>query len=80
MLLITLWRSWDTSVSALFWLDGTTSIHQHGFSGGVPGAGGGSLHAPYSFTVSEEVTHRLVLGYLRLDGPELLRAGDVVLD
>ena len=74
---ITLWRSRDFFVSALFWLDGTTSIHQHGFSGAFRVLAGGSLHAPYSFTVSEEVTHRLVLGDLRLDGPELLRVGDV---
>lgn len=74
---ITLWRGRDFFVSALFWLDGTTSIHQHGFSGAFRVLAGGSLHAPYSFTVSEEVTHRLVVGDLRLDGPELLRVGDV---
>jgi hypothetical protein len=74
---ITLWRSRDFFVSALFWLDGTTSIHQHGFAGAFRVLAGGSLHAPYSFAISEEVTHRLVLGDLRLDAPELLRVGDV---
>lgn len=74
---ITLWRSRDFFVSAIFWLDGTTAVHQHGFSGAFRVLAGGSLHAPYTFDPGEEITHRLVLGDLHLDGPELLRVGDV---
>ena len=74
---VTLWRSRDFFVSALFWFDGTTTIHQHGFSGAFRVLAGGSIHAPYQFSVAEEITHRLVLGTLGLSGPELLRVGDV---
>lgn len=74
---LTLWRSREFFVSALFWLDGTTSIHQHAFSGAFRVLVGGSIHAPYRFSLGEEVTHHLILGDLQLDGPELLRAGDV---
>lgn len=74
---LTLWRSRDFFVSALFWLDGTTSVHQHAFSGAFRVLVGGSIHAPYRFSRTEEITHRLVLGDLQLDGPELLRVGDV---
>jgi len=74
---LTLWRSREFFVSALFWFDGTTSVHQHAFSGAFRVLVGGSIHAPYKFSLGEEVTHRLILGDLQLDGPELLRVGDV---
>ena len=74
---VTLWRSRDFFISALFWFDGTTAIHQHGFSGAFRVLVGGSIHAPYTFTLEEEITHRLVLGNLQMNGPELLRVGDV---
>lgn len=74
---LTLWRSREFFVSALFWLDGTTSVHQHAFSGAFRVLVGGSIHAPYKFSRTEEVTHRLILGDLQLNTPELLRVGDV---
>jgi hypothetical protein len=74
---VTLWRSREFFVSALFWFDGTTSVHQHAFSGAFRVLAGGSIHAPYKFSLGEEVTHRLILGDLQLDQPELLRSGDV---
>lgn len=74
---VTLWRSREFFVSALFWFDGTTSVHQHAFSGAFRVLVGGSIHAPYKFSLGEELTHRLILGDLQLDEPEALRVGDV---
>lgn len=74
---LTLWRNREFFVSALFWFDGTTSVHQHAFSGAFRVLVGGSIHAPYKFSLAEEITHRLILGDLQLDGPELLRVGDI---
>jgi hypothetical protein len=74
---VTLWRSRDFFVSALFWLDGTPAIHQHDFCGAFRVLVGGSLHAPYTFSTRESITQRLVFGDLRMDGPELLGVGDV---
>jgi hypothetical protein len=74
---LTLWRSREFFVSALFWFDGTTSVHQHAFSGAFRVLVGGSIHAPYKFSRAEEVTHRLILGDLQLDSPEPLPVGDV---
>src|SRR5438132_973004 len=36
-------------IEALFWTEGTTSIHQHSFSGAFQVLLGGSIHTTYSF-------------------------------
>jgi hypothetical protein len=64
-------------IEALFWMDGTTSIHQHGFSGAFQVLLGGSIHTTYTFERSEVITRALVLGKLTANHSELLRAGDV---
>jgi len=74
---LTVYRSREFFVSTLFWFDGTTTIHQHGFSGAFRVLAGGSLHASYRFQPSDEVTHRLAFGALELEKPELLRVGMV---
>jgi len=74
---VTLYRARDFYISALYWLDGTTSIHQHSFSGAFRVLAGSSIHAPYRYETREAVTRRLKVGELRLDHPELLRTGDV---
>lgn len=74
---VTLYRGRDFFVSALYWLDGTTSVHQHGFSGAFRVLTGGSLHVRYGFSTVDEVTHRLAVGDLKLATSELLDVGDV---
>jgi hypothetical protein len=74
---LTLYRSRDFFVSALYWLDGTTSVHQHGFSGAFRVLAGGSLHVPHGWETDEEITDRLRIGRLSVGGPEILRVGDV---
>ena len=74
---ITLYRGREFYVAALYWLDGTTTIHQHGFSGAFRVLEGRSLHTPYEFEAQDEHSHRLLTGILRADMPELLRSGAV---
>ena len=63
-------------IEALTWMDGTTSIHRHGFSGAFSVMQGGSLHTQYRFAVRQVVNQHLQLGALHAAEPELLRVGD----
>jgi hypothetical protein len=73
---ITLFHDDMFSISALFWLDGTTTIHQHAFSGAFAVLDGSSVHAPYDFERSEQISDAVVRGKLEARGVELLTKGD----
>jgi hypothetical protein len=64
-------------IEALLWTDGTTTIHQHGFSGAFMVLCGGSFHGQYRFDVHERVNAAMTLGGLQLVRSELLRHGDI---
>lgn len=74
---LTLYRGRDFYISALYWLDGTTTIHHHAFSGAFRVLVGSSIHTGYSFTAQEAVRENLVLGDLDFGSAELLQRGDV---
>lgn len=63
-------------IEALFWLDGTTSIHQHDFSGAFQMLIGSSLHTRFTFRPEQVISKALALGELEAGLPELLRQGD----
>jgi hypothetical protein len=65
-------------IQLLFWLDGTTQIHQHEFSGAFHVLAGSSLHAEFAFANVRPVTAHFRLGDLRLTGTELLETGRTV--
>jgi len=65
-------------IQALFWMDGTTDIHQHGFSGAFHVMAGSSLHCRYDFTNSRPVTSRFRTGDLKLRESALLPTGTTV--
>ena len=65
-------------IQALFWMDGTTDIHQHGFSGAFHVMAGSSLHSRYDFLKPRPVTPRFRLGDLKLREAHLLPAGTTV--
>lgn len=65
-------------IQALFWMDGTTDIHQHGFSGAFHVMAGSSLHSRYDFLKPRPVTPRFLLGDLKLRETHLLPAGTTV--
>jgi hypothetical protein len=65
-------------IQVLFWLDGTTDIHQHEFSGAFHVLAGSSIHAQFVFENAQSVTSHLRIGDVRRHGIELLETGRTV--
>ncbi len=65
-------------IQLLFWMDGTTAIHQHEFSGAFHVMYGSSIHAQYVFENVQPITPYLRVGDLRMKKVELLEAGRTV--
>jgi hypothetical protein len=64
-------------IQALFWIDGTTAIHEHAFRGAFGVLCGSSVHSQYKFEVRNVLSPELRLGNVRFSSSELLRRGDV---
>jgi hypothetical protein len=73
---LTLYRTTRLIVDLYYWLDGTTTVHQHGFSGAFQLLSGSSIHAQYRFRAGQRLNARLVIGDLSLVRTELLGPGD----
>lgn len=65
-------------IQLLFWLDGTTAIHQHEFSGAFHVMLGSSIHAHYEFEKAQSVTPYLRVGNVRIKKIDLLELGRTV--
>ncbi len=74
---ITVFRSSRFFIAVLFWNDGTTAIHEHGFSGAFQVLSGSSVHGVYSFKSDMRVSATFALGALKPKHIELLRRGDI---
>jgi hypothetical protein len=74
---ITVFRTEGFSIDVLFWVDGTTAIHQHGFSGAFHVMQGSSLQSTYRYARTRRYSEQLLSGQLDLVGVELLVRGDV---
>jgi hypothetical protein len=64
-------------ISVYYWLDGTTSIHQHGFAGAFQVLLGSSIHSHYSFATERQINAHFHTGRLTLNSTRLLNRGDV---
>jgi len=64
-------------IDAYYWLDGTTSIHQHSFSGAFQLLMGSSVHSRYRFENQHEINPRFLIGDIRLNDVSLLSKGDI---
>ena len=64
-------------VDAYYWLDGTTTIHQHAFSGAFQVLLGSSVHAHYRFENAQEINPHFLTGKLQLAEVSLLRQGEI---
>jgi len=64
-------------VDIYFWLDGTTTIHQHGFAGAFQVLLGSSIHSHYTFIPRWIVNPHFAVGQLALKKVQLLELGDV---
>lgn len=65
-------------IQLLFWLDGTTDIHQHEFSGCFHVMHGSSIHAHYDFLNATTITPYLRVGDVQVKNIELLETGRTV--
>ncbi len=65
-------------IQLLFWMDGTTDIHQHEFSGAFHVMHGSSIHAHYEFENGQSITPHLRVGDVRMTKIELLETGRTV--
>jgi hypothetical protein len=65
-------------IQLLFWLDGTTDIHQHEFSGAFHVMAGSSIHSEFAFENANSITAHFRIGDLRLTNAELLQTGSTV--
>jgi len=75
-LALTVFRCSRFHIDALFWVDGTTSIHQHGFDGAFRVIAGSSIHSQFRFVPQTSFSNRLIAGDLNCIKVELLSQGD----
>jgi hypothetical protein len=65
-------------IQVLFWLEGSTSIHRHGFSGAFTVLDGSSLHGSYAFKPRRRINTHFYTGEIELLDVALLDRGAVV--
>ena len=64
-------------IEALFWLSGTTEIHEHAFSGAFAVLAGSSVHSHWRFTPDLVINSRMQRGRLDRVTTEILRPGGI---
>lgn len=64
-------------IDVYYWLDGTTSIHQHAFCGAFQVLLGSSIHSHYDFREDRILSEHFSVGELSLRQVKLLKVGDV---
>jgi hypothetical protein len=65
-------------IQVLFWLEGSTSIHRHSFSGAFMVLDGTSLHGAYAFKPRRRINTHFYTGEIELLDAEILDRGAVV--
>ena len=74
---VTLFRADRFFIDALFWVDGTTTIHDHSFSGAFQVLAGQSIETNFSFSETRDFDGCVRFGDLRVRQSELRATGDV---
>jgi predicted metal-dependent enzyme (double-stranded beta helix superfamily) len=64
-------------IEVIHWVNGTTTIHQHGFSGAFAVLEGSSIQSRYKFDVTKRINANALVGRLSTRDVLLLRKGDV---
>ncbi len=64
-------------IEVLFWLAGTTGVHEHAFSGALTVLAGSSVHSHWRFEPSGTINSRMHYGKLERVSTEILRPGDI---
>jgi len=76
---VTLFQAPRFFIEALFWFSGTTSIHEHGFSGVFSVLAGASVHSHWRFVPERAINSRMLCGRLERISTEILRPGCIQL-
>ncbi|HYJ88256.1 MAG TPA: hypothetical protein VEW46_19485 [Pyrinomonadaceae bacterium] len=74
---ITLFSGARFYIDIYFWLDGTTTIHQHAFTGAFQVLLGSSIHSRYSFREDKIINEHFSVGEISLEEVKLLEVNDV---
>ena len=74
---ITVYVGSEFFIDVYFWLDGTTSIHQHAFSGAFQVLLGSSVHSSYRFEKQREINPHFMTGEISLNEVSLLTRSDI---
>ena len=74
---ITLFSGLRFYIDVYYWLDGTTSIHQHAFTGAFQVLLGSSIHSRYSFREDKLINEHFSIGDITLEEVQLLKLKDV---
>ena len=74
---LTLYAGSRFYIDVYYWLDGTTSIHQHQFSGAFQVLLGSSVHTKYRFEKEKEINPHFLIGKVLLGNVSLLKKGDI---
>jgi hypothetical protein len=64
-------------IDVYYWLDGTTTIHQHSFSGAFQVLLGSSVHSRYRFAKEREINPHFLAGQIEFNDVSLLSQGDI---
>jgi hypothetical protein len=64
-------------IDVYYWLDGTTTIHQHSFSGAFQVLLGSSVHSRYGFEKQREINPHFLVGQIEFKDVSLLSQGDI---
>jgi len=74
---VTLFKGSRFYIDVYYWLDGTTTIHQHAFTGAFQVLLGSSIHSRYSFREERVLNEHFSIGSLSLEDVHLLKLKDI---
>lgn len=74
---ITLYAGPRFYIDVYYWLDGTTSIHQHAFTGAFQVLLGSSIHSHYNFREDRILNEHFSVGEVVLQSVDLLKVNDI---
>ncbi len=74
---ITLFRARRFYIEALHWIDGSTTLHQHAFSGAFQVLAGSSIETGYTFDADRDLDGHFVMGTLHLASTTFHGPGDI---
>lgn len=74
---LTLYSSSRFCIDVYFWLESTTAIHQHAFSGAFQVLSGSSIHTHYTFEFGQQINSHFSVGTISMRRLETLAPKDI---